>query len=297
MRFFVGFVFLFGFALVANYFVERAGSVTAFLAHVRPEQLTSSEAIESIARTFAIDTKYEGKIRINPDLTRLSDDAINIYVFRTLKATPFSRYSPCAFMGIKNVIFCDSQAIDQYRSRWQQGKPVAPTSNNVQKTADDVGDDLLTFLRERRRQLILHWLIGHEMGHVISEHQLVSAGSFISGGPSRLNASREMEREADLFVVRRIISSDDAVAWWMEFSGMSYREYAAHLTELERKSFETGGPWEMIKHRIRLKDPGVGHPPLLIRILNMVRTLREDHPYLENTDFFEQMEKSIIITR
>jgi hypothetical protein len=308
-------IFVFGGLLIAavitEYFLNRVGDLKQFISGIPAWYLVDDKEIGDTASLMVEDSDYEGKVRINPKSLNDAEHYINIYVFRTLRGTPYARFSPCAFMGEYNLILCDLAAITGFRNKWSLSQPVGgrmqansgtngSIATSVPKETEAASNqidwkELRETLGTQRRELILLWMIGHEIGHIVAKHHAANSAALFGTAPSRLCANRDMEREADLFVVRKILSLDDATVWLIQFSGILYREYAALLTTNTKIEYSNWEPWEMIKHPVYLRDPGTGHPPMLLRILNLVKTLRDDHPYADSTDYYEQMEKNIIV--
>jgi hypothetical protein len=239
-------------------------------------------ALLDVANAYAAGTVFEGKVMLNRPNEGSCQANLHLVVLRSLTGTSLSYMRPCSFIGECNTIVCDYSDLDRFRN-----------SAHVRVESGDQYADVLSLLDLRFKDFLLKWLIGHEIGHVVNgdNREPVRVG-FGATGPC-FAVNKRAEEAADKFVVRRILDSQEAFWSWMALSNFIVNEFGRHVSP--ESKLDTSSPFNLITLRtdIDLESSRTSHPPLIMRALDMAVALRKDHPYLENTDYFEQVKQRI----
>jgi hypothetical protein len=251
------------------------------LREVARNQVDDPELLK-IAKAYTTDTAFAGKVLLHRPTEGSCQTDMHLVVLKSLAGTSLDYMRPCSSIGECNTIICDYSDLKRFRN--SLSTPHDPENKNA---------DLFRSIESRFGDFLLNWLIGHEIGHVVGgdTRKPVRVG-FGAAGPC-FAVDRQAENAADKFVVRRVLDQEDAFWAWMALNNFIVLEFGKHVDP--KKKLDMTSPTGLItlETDIDIHSRRTSHPPLLLRGLDMALTLRRDHPYLENTDYYERVRQRI----
>jgi hypothetical protein len=132
--------------------------------------------------------------------------------------------------------------------------------------------------------LLYTWIIGHEIGHAVLGHDPGASG----------RQSKRHEREADLFFLERLPKFQDVVE--LGYFGITQLLYNWIRYELKTDPVDFGAS-DYIGAIQVLRDDCPTHPPMLIRLLDLMDTFLERFPKLDKTGYFNRVRSRVEVVR
>lgn len=276
--------------------------------HVDGERFTSQgiSRFEPLIQQFIQGTRFEGRYMLNSPLRA---SILNIYFLKNDFEGVFAEVrNNCAYLKHDeyNVILCDINFLSDWRNTFPRGYFKGESDWHIidkekgkkkEKWKKHISEDVFEEVLERAEEsqhfmldnFFIQWLLGHEIGHAVLNHSpghlLYMPDESLKG--NRLSKAREIE--ADLFALNHIFDDDlTRTIFWMSIS----RLVAAWVYA------ETGKSGSEIANSdtvIKIIDISHTHPPLLLRVLNMVEVLLEKYPYIDNTGYFKRLRSRVSV--
>jgi hypothetical protein len=221
-------------------------------------------------------TKYEHAYTFNQVAT---GEALEFLLFDSRNAPPSDRKyrGSCAFLGGRRTILCDVAFVDNFlvirdldkeRVPFEGDRPVEAVVDVRPLPADELN---------RRRQLLLMWILGHELGHVIAGH---GSGHF---GPGKIednvaprSISQQNEVQADAFIASAFVAKIDS-----DDMNLYYFLIEILQNEINRKACPDISPLQFCKNiqvGAGILEPTQAltyltrgtHPEYIIRLLRLI---------------------------
>jgi hypothetical protein len=151
------------------------------------------------------DTKYNQAFALNH---RTEAENLEFLIFDSRTQQIERRYrDSCAFLGYRKVILCDVAFIDHFLAARDLNKERVPFEGDMPIDAIATLRPLSAERLRSQRQLLLTWVLGHEVGHLVAGH---GAAHF---GPDKLDdniaprsISQARELEADSFLASTFVA-------------------------------------------------------------------------------------------
>jgi len=263
-----------------------------------------------IVAHFLQQTTYSNKhiCAFNMPLTK---GALNLYFLKEHIIGPFAPLKGnCAYVRYEgqDLILCDVAFLTDWRNAFP--RPDSDFSmqyedfeyvRNPELTEPEV-KDLFTKIKDQLEStysgmldnFFLQWVLGHEVGHAVLGH---SPGRLLykPDGSVQGNAlSREMEHEADLFAINHIFDDGGTPAMvWFSLGQLAsswfYHETGRSALQLV---FEAGEDTF-----VEVVQTASTHPPFVVRILDMLNTLLEVYPDIDNTGYYPKLRNKVRIVK
>jgi tetratricopeptide (TPR) repeat protein len=252
--------------------------------------------IWGILRDSIKGTPLEGHVSVNS-----APKANNVIVY-LVKRDPDSYFMGimcnCAYVGESNTIICDSSLLSYLSNLLKM---------DFRQSADFKREEA-SYLNYRTSDFLLHWVFGHELGHVLSHHQIAPA--YFTSPASADERSKahtlgtEEEEVADSFATRTLKTPYDQVWAWFALGHLIKTLY---LDALQKQSAATGSSvisdeelYDLIfSERVKLMLPTTGDPhlPWLVRALKFESLVRSRYPaaVFDNTEYYPKMLNSITL--
>jgi len=246
---------------------------------------------EGLIQHYVHGSRFQDHFAIN---SRVRKSVLNFYFFKDDFPPALSQIRDnCAYLNTNEfeMIICD---VD-FLTNWHNAFPGAWEPNIAKRyKSSEVPQDVLQRTDEILSNMLggffTQWVLAHEIGHAVLQH---SPGHFLAmpdGTIKELSVSKQRERDADLFAIRHIfndqmvrfmfwISICQVVASWV------YAETGKSAVDL--------GTSQSDGTVIEIPSRSSTHPPLTIRVLDMVNVLLAEHPDIDTSGYFSKLSKMI----
>ncbi len=240
-----------------------------------------NQLIWNIAQDFINSTRYENKLLINqPPRAGFA----NIYVLKSDPKDYFDIDCNCAYLG-NGIIVCDEKLIKYFTEilnyKYKEGEKIWLEDQMGRDEAIEYNNDINLLLSVS----LLRWIIGHEIGHLVLNHDGLES-NFRPTGDTPQRLAKNVEMEADAYAIERISYVDDITFTYLTLSStiMTLYVYARDIQSPEKAGMVPLRNEDITP--ITLADISSTHPPLLRRSLDMMELLLRMHPELDSSDFF-----------
>lgn len=195
----------------------------------------------------------------------------------------------CAYSEVDKIILCDSELF-KYMENILNSNTVSRASN-----LSDAEYGLIIDERNTKYKFeLVRWVIGHELAHYLLSQDGIS---------KKFGLLSNSEKSADLLYLKSIHSQDLMVNTYQTFSSLATTLYLYHLNEnLNRNGLEA---LELIdlyvrapatKRKVKISASS-SHPPLLVRVLDLLIQIREYDEEMDSTDFFDWLRSNVEIEK
>jgi hypothetical protein len=283
-----------------------------------------NQLLWNISTKFLSGTPYDGNLVVNASPEQ---NALNVYV---LRADPRSAFPGidcnCRAFAKDGVIVCDTAFVEYFRHLLEDNDPnrgrsaieqsvvrspagdsvfvfggqlypVAAIESVEQAFGRDGLNNSADFMYQRFSYALLQWIIGHEIGHVVLTHGM-GAHNYQSPEPSRQDQPlrTDDETKADLFMIQQIGDPLDAAYTWLVLGSVIDTLYGQLL---DQQHPGWGGVLDLdprSRPPITLaNESGKGHPPLLLRAIEMHKRLVETGAVVDQTGFADAVRGRITL--
>ena len=158
-------------------------------------------AVESALRVVTRGTRFAARWNVNAPL---APDRLNVYILRpglqpegrALPARFASLLNNCAFAGAPNVVICDAQFLDDFSP-----------AHGVR--CFDRDPRARTNCERRNRTILLTWVLGHELGHIVNGDPPAHFGqSRLDEMVPSNSIAQSRELRADAFLIAHLRRDD-----------------------------------------------------------------------------------------
>jgi hypothetical protein len=226
---------------------------------------------------------------------------INVYFFRKNPPRSFPQFEDnCAYTGVDKIIICDIGFVEEHQILRQSYQMLVDyeirkgkKSTSEQPAEDDDLSQMWVQVHLAVNQVLLLWLIGHEIGHIAHNHQ--GTNHFIRSDFTR-KVSRKQEQEADEFAALATRGVGIAHLFYMGIAQLVQRALAKALEEQhpDRGKDILHSPI-YLPDDIVLKFPKWGtHPPTLWRALHIQLLLINKGLVIDTSGYYERLMEKIV---
>lgn len=264
---------------------------------VTPLDTWHHESLEETARFFCTQTRFDGKLVINQSVF---PGMLGVFFVKFDPAGPLRAlrnnclYVPCA--EDRHMVLCDFDFVTDWRNALpdQKGseelaKAKMPTTF-VSASPEDYEEGFKVMFRAHLFYVFYRWVIGHEIGHAALQHG--SAHSFELGDPSaRRRLSIEQELAADRFVIDHMWNDEEARMHF--FGAITHLLNHWILNETGVTSVDLGDK-DYRGQPVAIRDNSVTHPPMVMRLLNLMDAFLERFPDTDTTGFYKRVRAHVV---
>lgn len=228
----------------------------------------------SIADRWVRNNQWAGKVRVNAPPR---DDGLNIYIIKRefLTANRFTNLEavcPCEYLvGTKSIV-CVDDALKRATTSLDQ--------HTVKRDGDDKDvNESIQLIRRQHRTFMSEWIIAHELGHLVLDHTFADLKK--SWGFANQQVGIDAEREADLYYLSALQHQNfSQFSSIMGLSQLMTEQYAEQLVRQNgRERLENGEIVVFAANTpVKLEVSPVEHPPMLLRAVNLYKTLLSRYP-------------------
>jgi len=253
---------------------------------------SNNQLIWNIASSYLQSTQYENNLIIN---SSPQSAAVNVYVLSKDPKNYFKEINcNCAYLGQDNIIVCDAKLFKNLQSLIDippdafGSVPWAPSS-------------AVGLINSRFSYFIHQWILGHEIGHLVLGHgtgeshfqpSVLTLFQSTTETPQP-SIAPQYEQEADTFAIENLGPEqiDDQFWVWLGLSNMVGAMYDRALQDQGIAVSESQPP------KMELAYSSDGHPPWLIRLLDMAQILINTYPVIvDESGYFDAIRESIHLT-
>jgi hypothetical protein len=238
---------------------------------VQDKSFLSDQAgnIPSILRILVSGTRFANHVNINQPL---NSSSLNFYLLAHNLAArnevprailQSGILGNCAFVGVANVIICDSEFVDKFLFE--------------HRVFSQVTADLLPQAEREYQTAFIAWVLGHELGHVIAGD---SPAHFGVGNvmeqqrKAAIDLAQQKEIAADLYAARQI-EKDKQLTTSLEAMLVALIDQEVAEKNGKSPSYGVGLHWDYANKRVIQYFANQDHPEFVIRatrILTFVAT-------------------------
>lgn len=256
--------------------------------------LNTAATLEPLIKYFLEGSQFEDKYTIN---SHLKQTHLNFYFLSNDFNEIFSLFrNNCVYFRYTNfdIIIYDVNFIGNWKNALpEKFKQYIDTEsdfkdpNASQKVPLEALENANNLLSMYSNDFFIQWILAHEIGHAFLGHHPGHFYALNNGSIKPCKLSKEKEKKADLFAIYHMLNDHHTrYMFWMTMTQMISRWLL----------IETGKGYygySSQKEPIIIKDVSSTHPPLVVRILDMVILLLKIDPSLDQTDYFERIRSRI----
>jgi len=168
--------------------------------------------------------------------------------------------------------------------------PAIPSTSELNPRMRDYEEQFRQVFRTNLVHFFPRWVIGHEVGHAVLGHgeERLRLGNL--GELQNRRESREREISADRFVIERM--AGDELSRWHFFNALTHSLNNWIKAETGMSSVDIGDR-SYSGAIIEIKDDSPTHPPMIIRLLNLMETFLQRFPETDTTGFYSRIHARI----
>lgn len=262
----------------------------------KPEAMSYELApyVWSIASRWVRNNQWAGRVRVNAPPRK---DGLNIFIVQRkfLNANGFTDLEavcPCEYLVGTNSIVCIDDALKR-----------AVTSldrfTEERDSKDKDRDEAIQMIRRQHRTFMSEWIIAHELGHLVLNHTFADLRR--SWDLANQHVGLDAEREADLFYVSSLQHQNfSQFASNMGLSQLMTAQYAQELEAKYGKEKLRSGEIVVFAANVpvELKISPFEHPPMLLRALNLYKSLLFRYPgMVDSSGYVDRIASQIQYTQ
>lgn len=253
--------------------------------------------LQDVAALFARETRFEGKVVVN---NPVMPGMLGIFFAR------FNSYGQqrklrnnCVYVAgadDRHFVLCDVDYLTNCKNVLADAvDPLGICKATFESDAfskaqsqSDLEIACLALFRVHLEYLFPRWVIGHEVGHAVLGH----------GGLQTLNQrqrrSKERELAADRFVIDHMVGDEKSR---MHFHmGITALLYDWIRTETGKDPVKLGAT-HYIGPSVCIRDESDTHPPMILRLLNLIDAFLERFPDTDTTGYYSRLRKQIRVAQ
>jgi hypothetical protein len=226
--------------------------------------------IPQILTLLVSGTRFANHVNVNRPL---EDSSLNFYLLshelHTRIDTPRAILQSgilgnCAYVGVSNVIICDSDFIDRFL--FEHG------------VFSQVSKDMLPEAKREYQPAFVAWVLGHELGHVVAGDapaHFEVANALEQKRMAAIALVQETESAADLYAARQI-EKDKQLTTSLEAMLMLLIDQEVAEKNGKSPSYGVGLHWDYANERIIQYFANQDHPEFVIRATRILTVIAAD---------------------
>ena len=226
--------------------------------------------IPAILTILVSGTRFANHVNINRPL---EDSSLNFYLLshnlRARNDAPRAILQSgilgnCAFVGVSNVIICDSDFMDSFL-----------VEHGI---FSQISEDMLPEAKREYQPAFIAWVLGHELGHVIAGDGAAHFGvedALEQKRKAAIALAQEKETGADVYAARQI-EKDKHLTSSLESMLMLLIDQEVAEKNGKSPSYGVGLHWDYANKRIIQYFANQDHPEFVIRATRILTVIATD---------------------
>lgn len=273
----------------------------------------AAHIISKVINDFLVKSGSNRRFSVNnlPDMS-----LVNVYAINSDPGRHFEELEcNCGYIPGTSAIVCDSKFLNKFQNiiSMDNAVPVLVTDRKLNSVKPPIDSDLaedsiikeaVTIANNKFSYFLLQWVLGHELGHLIlnhdfetnyfDSHTMLSRASRI---PPKVR--REFEVAADEFSIQYLSNTDEFFYAWLGLSNVISSLYGNVIKEQYTREGIIGRQIDPIRTQIPVKilDTKNSHPPLLYRSVELANVVLKLHKEIVDTSgHFDKVKQNLFLT-